>query len=165
MAEKAGLVSAVEIATEEQAELVEQADAETARDLFGFETIEQGRGRGRPPGARNKATEEQRRLILATGQSPLAYLASIWRDDNRLTKDRVAAAIAALPYIHRKQPVAVDLKGGGLVKLELVVPDFSELGFGEELDDGALELQGTVIDEPDENDSKSKGYEDDAEQS
>lgn len=140
--EKQGLVSAIEIALEEQDELVDQANRESARDLFGFEQVE-SRGPGRPAGARNRATEEQRRLILATGQSPLAYLASIWRDENRLTKDRVAAAVAALPYVHRKQPVAIDLKSERAVYLTIGGLDGeAELGFE---DDGSVTIEGEIV--------------------
>lgn len=114
-----GLKTAVQIALRDQDQLQDQADSETAEDLFGDEVVE--RGRGRPPGSRNRETEAQRKAILASGQSPLAYLASVWRDPGQSTKQRTAAATAALPYLHRKQPIAIEGSGAGL-RIAILLP-------------------------------------------
>lgn len=116
--EKNGLAAAVAICMAEQEELGAEAEAETAADLFGEAPAP--RGAGRPAGARNRATQEQVAAIRASGQSPLAFLASVWRDPQRSDKSRIPAAVAALPYLHRKQPMDVNVNG---LKVQLVMDD------------------------------------------
>lgn len=100
-------------------------------------------GAGRPPGARNRSTEEWARFLLNQGRSPLTVLQQLYsRPTEELvdqlqamadkhksyveTKDggrweRVAinpldvlkmqrdAAIALAPYVHKKQPLAIEV--------------------------------------------------------
>ena len=59
-------------------------------------------GAGRPKGARNKATEEARAMAEESGETPLAYMLRVMRDDTADEKRRDAMAQAAAPYIHAK---------------------------------------------------------------
>lgn len=95
------------------------------------------RGRGRPAGSRNRATQEMIDYLAAKGYGqPLERLAQLYSADpvvlayeQNLTRAEaldlvVKAAIAALPYVHRKQPVAVDMQGKGM--LQLVIGDVGQ---------------------------------------
>lgn len=112
--------------------------------------VQRARKGGRPPGARNRSTEEWRQLFLSRFRSPLMGLGEIYSmpledlarqlmlyksvdvitidpDTGRATRTRCEdrtlldlerafeiqnqARIAALPYLHQKQPQAVEVKG------------------------------------------------------
>jgi hypothetical protein len=75
-------------------------------------------GAGRPKGKRNKRTEEQAQEMEQSGQTPLEFLTSVFRDPEQDIEKRLDAAKAAAPYVHPKQPTAVDLTG----ELEVVPP-------------------------------------------
>ena len=95
------------------------------------------RGRGRPPGARNKNTEEWRKFLLCTGRSPLEVLQqtfscsieqlarALGRDAPvtfdqamELYKLQIMAAKELAPYVHQKMPLAVENAGDrGLIQL------------------------------------------------
>ena len=95
------------------------------------------RGRGRPPGAKNKNTEEWRKFLLSTGRSPLEVLQqtfscsieqlarALGRDAPvtfdqalELYKLQIQAAKELAPYVHQKMPMAIDNgNGGGLIQL------------------------------------------------
>jgi len=154
---KAGLAAAVDACLKEQEQLQEQAASETEADLFG-EVVEKRRP-GRPEGARNKATEEQARVIMATGQSPLAFLASIYRDETKKLDDRKDAAKACLPYVHKKQPVAIEAKGGGV--LFVFGDQLGEAVEGITDEDGmVLDLMPDAPEDEEETPTKSNTYED-----
>lgn len=59
-------------------------------------------GAGRPKGARTKKTQEQIEFVKATGATPLEYLLSVMRDEQREPELRIDAAKAAAPYVHPK---------------------------------------------------------------
>lgn len=87
------------------------------------------RGAGRPRGALNKNTKEWRDYILSRYQSPLVALAETYsRPVDVLMKElncsrldafklQIAAAKELAPYIHQKQPIAVEAGEGGLINL------------------------------------------------
>lgn len=94
-----------------------------------------GRARGRPPGAKNKATiakeaftEEAVRAALDAGISPLDVMLKVMRGDGTITERQFSAAQAAAPYVHPRL-AAVDStvsgKGGGPVRMiiERIVVD------------------------------------------
>lgn len=100
------------------------------------------RGRGRPPGAKNKNTEAWRDFILAQYRSPLEALAQTysmslaqliekigsivgWAEGHKPTFDQVMemlklqlqAAKELAPYVHQKQPLALEAGEHGLIQL------------------------------------------------
>lgn len=110
---------------------------------------------GRPKGARNRSTEEWRRYLLSKYPSPLETLLALttrrpedlarelglyrWSDGVLLRDDRdqpvlatgealkviVDAAAAALPYMHQRQPLAVETRGDG--RALLVFGDLTQI--------------------------------------
>lgn len=66
-------------------------------------------GAGRKPGAINKATQEEREAIKASGLTPLQYLLQVMRDESVGQHERVDAAHKAAPYVHAKL-ASVDVK-------------------------------------------------------
>lgn len=103
------------------------------------------RGRGRPAGAKNKNTEEWRNYLLSRYRSPLEVLAETYsrsiiqlaadlgylvRDEKgRITrtpkpdelegllKIQLQCAKELAPYVHQKQPMAIDAGENGLMQL------------------------------------------------
>jgi hypothetical protein len=59
-------------------------------------------GAGRKPGAVNKATAETRRAIAESGETPLAYMIRIMRDETVEDYRRDDMAKAAAPYSHNR---------------------------------------------------------------
>lgn len=126
-----------------------------------FQAATGERTRGRPPGSRNKRTAEMVRYITSRYGSPLERLAQIYSADPHclaLTHGiKVAealdlmksAAIAALPYIEQKRPVAVDLAGKGT--LQLIIGDIGQADPDDALEHGfSLDLACNVVDEESE---------------
>ena len=143
-----------------------------------------GRKGGRPPGARNRSTEEWRQLFLSRFRSPLMQLGEIYsmpledlarqlklyrkgkvfvpgpngsedgawverEDPAQLDLERAfeiqnQARIAALPYLHQKQPQAVEVKGDfdGLGTLVLGAFNFQAVND----DRGLPVVEGDVVD-------------------
>lgn len=59
-------------------------------------------GAGRPPGTPNRATQEQRDAVAASGLTPLDYMLSVMRDEKADEGKRIDAAKAAAPYVHAR---------------------------------------------------------------
>lgn len=59
-------------------------------------------GAGRKKGSPNKRTAALQAAVEAEGITPLAFLLQIMRDEVGDPRDRMAAAIAAAPYVHAK---------------------------------------------------------------
>lgn len=73
-------------------------------------------GAGRKKGVPNKRTQELQAKVEESGLTPLEFLLSIMRDSVNEPRDRMAAAIAAAPYVHAKlAAVEVTGKDGGPV--------------------------------------------------
>jgi len=99
------------------------------------------RGRGRPPGAKNKSTEAMAEYLLTRHSSPLEGMARLaganlyelaaefgatspeFDQLYRLAKLQLEASVALAPYLHSKQPVAIDAGEHGLVSLTLMVSE------------------------------------------
>ncbi len=104
------------------------------------------RGPGRPKGARNKRSEDMVKLILSQGKSPLQFLAGHFQAETKVIKKRYklgtlaeaeaiqrAAAIAALPYIHEKRPIALEVDSRETVQIIVgQVPNPDKLDQAEE---------------------------------
>ncbi|GIK50347.1 MAG: hypothetical protein BroJett013_30440 [Alphaproteobacteria bacterium] len=110
----------------------EQVDLFASSPLFaGDRVLQPVRGAGRPPGARNKTTEEWKAFWLRHYRSPLLFLgdlisanpfqlhAAIRAADGAAGVEREisvmdvinlqrGAAADVAPFVHRKQPIAID---------------------------------------------------------
>lgn len=128
--EKQGLASAIALmgvgdapAADDGASQAELFDAEDAPTPLGAVS---GRGRsgpqgGRPLGSRNRRTEEWTNFILAQYRSPLVVMAETYSmpvhelaaklncDPLDAFKAQQAAAAALAPYLHQRQPMAVEV--------------------------------------------------------
>jgi hypothetical protein len=74
---------------------------------------------GRPLGAKNKAG-----MLIAwagTEKDPALFLAKVMADREQDENRRVQAAVALLPYVHRKLPMAVeaDINASGRFTVEI----------------------------------------------
>jgi hypothetical protein len=162
----AGLVTAVELVQRhrrgedlvlvgEQLPLIPTAGAR-APDAEQDPPAPGARGPGRPPGARNKRTAEWVEFILSRYRSPLLALAEIYsRPVDVLTQElgctrleafqeQRRAAEALLPYLHQKQPLAVQVDSRGVVQLVLVDGNQGEAPIAED----GLVLDGKLVDPP-----------------
>ena len=104
----------------EQLELIR--DRLPGRDAGAAVVVDRRRGRGRPPGARNRRTAKFRDQILAMGPHPAIALQRAYsRPVELLAAElectkleafgvQVRAAAELLPYVEGKQPVTVDLR-------------------------------------------------------
>lgn len=118
-AEKNGgtAVLAVSDAAAAEALRLQEEDAEADIDCNYSVTR---RGAGRPKGSRNRSTEAWRSFFLRQNKSPLLFLGGIYSvPTSKLASDigvkmedalkyQIAAAQAVLPYVHQKQPIAVE---------------------------------------------------------
>ena len=59
-------------------------------------------GAGRKAGTPNKASAERQAEVAASGLTPLDYMLSIMRDEDKVFDVRLDAAKAAAPYVHPK---------------------------------------------------------------
>jgi len=69
------------------------------------------KGAGRPVGAKNKLTEEIVKAVKESGDTPLEFILSIYRDEERSIDIRIDAAKAALPYVHGKMSTQLEHSG------------------------------------------------------
>jgi hypothetical protein len=79
-------------------------------------------GAGRKKGVPNKRTAELQAQVEASGLTPLEFLLNIMRDGVNEPRDRMAAAIAAAPYVHAKlASVEVAGKDGAAIPVSMTV--------------------------------------------
>lgn len=103
---------------------------------------EGGKRPGRPPGSVNKRTAEWVEYIEARYRSPLVFLAEAFNrpvgvlaaelgcEPLEAFKLQVDAAKNLAPYLHQKQPLAVQVDGKGVVYLQLEDPNAPSDGAG-----------------------------------
>jgi hypothetical protein len=102
-------------------------------DLLGLRDVpEAKRGRGRPPGARNRSVQDVADYLLAKYRDPLETLvqmagagveelaAALGCSRLEAWQEKRHAAVAALPYIRQRQPQAVNLGVSQAVHLTIV---------------------------------------------
>lgn len=97
-----------------------------------------GTGNGRPKGSPNKSTIIKQNLQLETiaaieegiksGRlvSPLDYLIQVYQDEDKPEGVRLAAAKAAIPYLHSAKPTQINQtiqSPDSLFEINLVSPD------------------------------------------
>lgn len=86
-----------------------------------FEETQSSRKAGRPKGAKNKSTKEWVEYFMTTvKESPLIALGRLYAQDTvqlarklqckreDAMKMQISAAVAVLPYVHQKQPLAIE---------------------------------------------------------
>lgn len=77
------------------------------------------RGGARPNSGPKKGQKTPRRIALEAaidrvtrianeGDTPAEYLLKVMRNENESTSIRMQAAIGCAPYVHRKQPTAIE---------------------------------------------------------
>lgn len=87
---------------------------------------------GRPKGARNKSTKEWVDYFMnKIGESPLIVLGKLYTKDTKelaremccdrldALKMQISAASAVLPYVHQKQPVAIEVASEELPTIQI----------------------------------------------
>ena len=75
--------------------------------------------RRRPTVFDQLTVDDRRELAELNGITPLQFLMSVMLDPLRYMDTRIDAAKAALPYFHRKMPVAIELPGGDAPAVDL----------------------------------------------
>ena len=112
-------------------------------------------GAGRPPGRRNRRTQEWTDYILSRYRSPLEVLAETYSTPTPTLSRRLRcsfkeaftfqlqAARELAPYLHQKQPVAVTVDGKGMLQLMICATPEMAAMVNQATDDyaGALEIE------------------------
>jgi len=139
-----------------QLELIDRAADELA--LQGVSPLARPkRGRGRPPGSRNKRTEEWVEYLSARYPSPLIALAETYsRPVDELAaelnctkleafKIQIIAAKELAPFWHQKQPIAVAVEGGLLNLFIEASPEIAGM-INDPVDDGeTYVIEGNLL--------------------
>ncbi len=122
-------------------------------------------GPGRPPGARNKRTQEWTDYLLGKYRSPLEGLAEVsvmsLEECKELARElgckpleiwerQQWARKELAPYLHQKQPQAVDLGDNKLVTLQLAVPADLAQSLQEEPGSGEIRVLDVPFEDMDE---------------
>ena len=93
------------------------------------------RGPGRPPGSRNKRTQEMADYLMSRYRSPLVILCETYSRPVALLAAELSCSLAdafdfqlkaakeVALYVHQKMPVAIDVDADGVISLQVVVGD------------------------------------------
>jgi hypothetical protein len=114
--------------------------------------VEERRGPGRPPGARNRRTLDMVAFLETRYASPMEVLAKLANTDTdelarelgckrlEALQERRHAAVALMPYWHQKMPMEVDVTG------KVINIQFGDLGGGSGPENGPiLDIQAEVV--------------------
>lgn len=109
---------------------------------------------GRPKGAKNKSTKEWVEYFLNTvKESPLIFLGRLYTEETILLskklnckredalKMQIAAANAVLPYVHQKQPIAIETGGDELPTIQI----FASPTVYQQINNGANQVKREII--------------------
>ena len=166
---KTGLAAAVEAVGVEDApeefREAHQLPLMPADDVSGLVATIHGGQRGRPRGSRNKSTTEWVKFIQARYRSPLEFLAETYSrpvsvlaseigcDLKEAFQLQLQAAVQLAPYMHQKQPQALQVASQGDVNMVFSVsPEWAALLAESAAEAGeTLDLVAQPVDEwPDE---------------
>lgn len=122
---------------------------------------DEARGPGRPPGARNRATRQTADWFLARFMSPLEgagkLITAYFEDratfcaEHGLSPADALKLVAQLmrdvaPYVHRRQPIALETGGGGIaMALVLAPPEASDAEVEDVIDLDALSFTSEAL--------------------
>jgi hypothetical protein len=136
--------------------LAGQADEEQGEELAATPS-DAPRGPGRPPGAKNKRTDEWCDYLMQRYRSPLVVLAETYSRPVELLqrelncsrldafKLQLGAAKELAPYVHQKQPIAVTVDGAGVVRMVVETsPEVAAMMAASGNGDGAIVINGTA---------------------
>lgn len=109
---------------------------------------------GRPKGAKNKSTKEWVDYFLSTvKESPLIFLGKLYAQETTLLakkmncdredalKLQISAANAVLPYIHQKQPIAIETGGDELPTIQI----FASPTVYQQINNGSNQVKKEII--------------------
>lgn len=162
MGEKEGLKTAVELLREQRPDLVEREAAQLSllptpaarADLVADDEAAQRSGPGRPPGSRNRRTEQWVDFLMKRYASPLVGLFETFSRPVELlaaelgctrleaVKLQNAAREAALPYVHQRLPQAISIDAKSHATLVL---DLGGVRPGQVGEDGVMVIEGTIV--------------------
>ena len=145
--ENSGLKTAVAEAHDPDAEHVWEDDGTEQLDLLPLSQPDSGReaqnrgiksqGPGRPPGSRNNSTEAWSQYLLSKYPSPVEGLMATYSRPVRDLARELGCSIldafkiqqkameAAAPYVHKKQPMAIENNGNELIPLVIQAGNFN----------------------------------------
>ena len=109
---------------------------------------------GRPKGAKNKSTKEWVEYFLNTvKESPLMFLGRLYAQETvalarkmqckreDALKLQVAAANACLPYVHQKQPIAIETGGDELPTIQI----FASPTVYQQINNGSNQIKREIV--------------------